>query len=156
MLQLQFVPTWDQVCRSKSHLQNAYKSSWVHVSRTEKRAKIPTGFLQTSQIYFENRADCKISLKKKDMLLMHRTYHSKKHEQEEMTAHHSPNNWGKASKNEGRERQHKKYHRVIRIIWRWNQEIKEVSTATEQIQEKVKHIEQHKGLFMLHSSWSIF
>lgn len=26
----------------------------------------------------------------------------------------------------------------------------------EQIQEKVEHIEQHKGLFMLHSSWSVF
>lgn len=64
MLQLQFVPTWDQVCRSKSHLQNAYKSSWVHVSQTEKRAKIATGFLQTSQTYFKNRADCKISFKK--------------------------------------------------------------------------------------------
>lgn len=39
MFKLQFVLTWDLVYRNKSHLCKAYKSSWVHVSWTEKKHK---------------------------------------------------------------------------------------------------------------------
>lgn len=69
MCKLQFVLIWDLVYRNKSHLCKAHKSSWVHVSWTEKRTKISTGFLQISQIYFKNRADCKSSLKNRYVTL---------------------------------------------------------------------------------------
>lgn len=34
-----FWPVWNLVYRNKSHLRNAYKSSQVHISRTEKKDK---------------------------------------------------------------------------------------------------------------------